>query len=93
MKARRLLRTQKGLVDKPSEDEVRALTQMQYFTAFLHKSNATPLDEAESALKQAIVSVRQATDIEEVKKALDEVEESLAKLRALLWERKGPKKD
>ncbi len=93
MKARRLLRTQKDLTETPSEDEVRALTQMQYFTAFLQQSNPTPLDEAESALKQAIVSVRKATDIEEAKKALDEVEKSLAALRALLWEKKSSKKD
>ena len=93
MRARRLLRTQKDLVEKPSEDEVRALTQMQYFSAFLRQSDPTPLEEAHSALKQAVVSVRKATDLEEAKKALDDVEESLAALRILLWEKKSFKKD
>jgi hypothetical protein len=92
MRARRLLRTQKDLVEKPSEEEIRALNQMQFFRAAIQQADTTPLGKARAAVDQAVVSVRQATNVEEASKGFDEVEKTTAALRSLLWALK-PKKD
>ena len=51
-----------------------------------------PLQEAQSALKQAVASLRQARDAGEAGKALDEVDKSVTALRVLLWEKQAAKK-
>lgn len=91
MKARTLLRTQKDLIKKPSVAELRALSQVRFFRAALQQSDTTPLWKARSAVEQAVVTVRQATNVEEAKKGFDEVEKTTAALRSLLWEL-NPKK-
>ena len=92
MRARTLLRTQKDLIEKPSKDEIRALSQVRFFRAALQQPATTPLAKARSAVEQAVVTVRQATNVEEARKGFDEVEKTTAAVRALLWEQK-PKKD
>ncbi len=64
---------------------------MQLIRAAVQQPATTPLAKARSALSQAVVSVRQATNVEEARKGFDEVEKTMAALRALLWEQK-PKK-
>ncbi len=92
MRARRLLRTMKELTEIPTEEEIRALSQVQFFRAALQQPDTTPLGKARSALSEAVVSVRQATSLEGARKGFDDVEQSMAALRVLLWEEK-PKKD
>ena len=91
MKARRLLRTMQELTEIPTEEEIRTLTQVQFFRAALQQPGTTRLGNARSALSKAVASVRQATNVKEASKGFDEVEKTTAALRSLLWELK-PKK-
>ncbi len=51
------------------------------------------LQRDQSAGEQAVLRLRQAGNVEEATRALDEVEQSVITLRVLLWERKDSKRD
>jgi hypothetical protein len=51
----------------------------------------TPMQEAQDSLQQAVTSLRHAADRKEASMALDEMDESVTALRALLWEKKVPR--
>ena len=91
MRARRLLRTMKELTEIPTEEEIRALSQLQFFRGAIQQPGTTPLGNARSALSQAVVSVRQATSLEGARKGFDDVDKSVLALRNLFWEQKAKK--
>ncbi len=96
MEARRVLRTERQALVEAAEQAAEDASGLEgtWRSILVHQvaeSPPTPLAKAWSAVQDGVSSVRQAFDIDEIKLALDDVEQSVAALRALLWEQK-PKK-
>ncbi len=91
MKTRRALAAQTDKAEVPEPDTETDGSWM-VFVSTAGPVDQTPLQKAQGYLRHTVTSVRYASDPDEARWTLDEVEKSAAALRALLWE-KGSKRD
>ena len=93
MEARRVLRTEKFALIEAAEQAGVSDAGVIFDRRRALNPQITPLQKAWGVVRDDVSVVRQAADLEGVRRALDEVEKSLTVLRFWFWETKAAKRD